>query len=298
MGVFKRSTVLFKQSCTLLRANPTLTALPIISGVAQIAILASFAGAIFVTGGFDRLMRAVSQSTEPGHGAAIEHAVAWPIVLAFYLVAFFVQTFFTTALVGAALEHFAGRPGTVAAGLSVAMKRLPQILGWTLVNASVGLLLQLIAERVGLIGQIVIRLIGFGWAIATYFTVPVLAAEGVGPITAVRRSVEVLRRRWGESLLLNVGVGALLTIGTALICFGIFAIAFTASVGLQSPVPIIVGIALVIAVVMVAAVLSTTITGVIRAALYVYATTDATPAGFDPEALRVAFKPKSGTAAK
>lgn len=297
MGIIRRSTVLFSQSWSVLRSNPTLAAFPVIAGVAQLAILASFAGAIVVSGGLPRLMSAISQSTEPGQEAALDHAVAWPLVALFYFVAFFVQTFFTTALIGAALEHFAGRPASVGAGLRAAAARLPQILGWSLLNASIGLILQAIAERVGFVGAIVVRLVGFGWSIATYFTIPVLAAEGVGPITAVRRSVEVLRRRWGEALVLNIGVSAVLTMGAGLVSAGIIMIAFTATVAIESPVPIAIGIALVLAVLLVASVLSATILGVIRAALYRFAMDEAAPRGFDADALKQAFRLKSKTPA-
>jgi hypothetical protein len=36
--------------------------------------------------------------------------------------------------------------------------------------------------------------------VVTYFVLPVLAAERLGPIAAVRRSSAILRSKWGESL--------------------------------------------------------------------------------------------------
>ena len=52
------------------------------------------------------------------------------------------------------------------------------------------------------------RIGGLGWSLATFLVVPVLVAEGLGPIDAVRRSSQLLKRTWGEQIAGNVGVGA------------------------------------------------------------------------------------------
>ena len=56
--------------------------------------------------------------------------------------------------------------------------------------------------------RIIIRLVGLTWAVATYFVVPILAAEGTGPITALRRSVDLLKKSWGEGLTGNFVINA------------------------------------------------------------------------------------------
>lgn len=294
MGLLKRSTVLFTQSWSLLRRNPTLAVFPVLSGLAQLVLLASFVGTMVASGTFDEVVKSLATEGERHRHQAvvINHAVVWPMVFGFYVVTFFVQNFFSTALVGAALAQFSGRAATLGSGLSLAMSRLPQILGWTLLSATVGTILQMIAERLGVVGQVVIRLLGFGWAVATYFVVPVLAAEGVGPVTAVKRSVEVLKGRWGESLVLNVGMSAVLTMGSGLILAGIIMLSFAAYYALQSIVPLGIGLVLAAAVVMVTLLLGATVRGVIQAALYSFAKDGSTPAGFDQEALSAAFRPR------
>jgi len=49
------------------------------------------------------------------------------------------------------------------------------------VAATVGLILRIIGERSDVIGKLIIGLIGAGWSIATYFVVPIIAFEDVGP---------------------------------------------------------------------------------------------------------------------
>lgn len=291
MGVITRGSALLAQSWSLLRANPSLMAFPVISGFAQMAVLASCAAALVVSGGLPRLIAAINESPTADSEELFVHAIAWPILLGFYLVAFFVQTFFGTALIGAAIEFFAGRPATLGTGMRVAMSRLPQIVGWTLVSASVGLILQVIAERLGFVGRIVIHLLGFGWAVATYFVVPTVAAEGLGPIAAMRRSADILRRRWGDALLLQASVGPLVVMAIGLTATGVFMISYTAMLALQTPMALIAGIAMIAAIVLIGAVVGSTIMGVLRAALYHFAISDDSPRGFDRALLEKAFLP-------
>ena len=79
-------------------------------------------------------------------------------------------------------------------------------------------ILRAISERGGIIGSIVSSLLGFGWTVATFLTVPVLAIENVSPIDAVKRSAQLLKRTWGEQLVGNAGVNAVF----GLMMFGVF----------------------------------------------------------------------------
>ena len=60
---------------------------------------------------------------------------------------------------------------------------------------------ELAARLVGFLG-------GLAWGLATFFVVPVLAVEGLGPIAAVSRSASVFRHRWGETLSGDLTVGS------------------------------------------------------------------------------------------
>jgi hypothetical protein len=51
-----------------------------------------------------------------------------------------------------------------------------------------------------LVGDLIGALFELGWSVMTYFVLPVLAAERLGPIAAIRRSSAILRSKWGESL--------------------------------------------------------------------------------------------------
>ena len=56
-------------------------------------------------------------------------------------------------------------------------------------------------------GQFVAGLLGMAWSITTYFVIPVLVVEKKNPFEAMKRSVGILRKTWGESLVANFGIG-------------------------------------------------------------------------------------------
>src|SRR5262249_35476691 len=120
--------------------------------------------------------------------------VAYVILFAFYAVNYFVIVFFNSALVACAIIRFKGGEPTVSDGLRAASNRLPQILAWALVSATVGIVLRTLESRSEKLGQIAAALVGAAWSIATYFVVPVLVVERVGPVEAVQRSFAVLRK--------------------------------------------------------------------------------------------------------
>jgi hypothetical protein len=265
---FRRSWALVKQSWGILRVEKGLVLFPIFSATASLAVLASFAVPIVTSIDWEKLSREdhkIEDQLQPWHYAAM---------FGFYFISFFITTFFNTGLIACANERLEGRDTSVSFGLRAAGRRMPQILGWTLLNATVGVLLNMLAERLGWLGQLVVRLIGMAWAIATYFVVPVLAVEGVGPVDAVKRSVGVLRKTWGEAAITTLGFGAVTTPLVFLLLL------------------IIVGGGIFVLVAVVLAVVVSTLGVIVQAALYKYAVTGAASGGFDEAQFRGAFAPK------
>ena len=132
--------------------------------------------------------------------------LSYVVLFIFYLVTYTVTFYFQTALVGAAMIRLDGGDPTLRDGLRMATSRLPSIIGYALIAATVGMILRWISERAGIVGVIIIGIIGFAWNIATFLVVPVLVTENVGPIEAIKRSGGLLRRTWGEQL---IGVGGI-----------------------------------------------------------------------------------------
>ncbi|OGS42122.1 MAG: hypothetical protein A3K67_07180 [Euryarchaeota archaeon RBG_16_62_10] len=110
--------------------------------------------------------------------------------------------------------------------------------------------------------------VGVAWTIVTYFVVPVLIYEKVGPWKAVKRSASILRKTWGEALVGNLGLGVIFFL-FALV--GILIIVLGALSGSLTVILVAVAIAVVFWIVL--AIVYSAAQSVLVAALYRYATT-------------------------
>ena len=174
---------------------------PVISSIAAMLVAATFLVPSFLTGLFD------------GGAGPVSIVVGF----LFYLCQYFVIFFFNTALVGAAMIRLEGGDPTVADGLRIARSKLGVILGYAAIAATVGLLLKAASERAGAFGKILIGLLGMAWTVGTFLVVPILVTRDVGPIDAVKESMTLLKRTWGENVAGNVGIGLAFGIITALV---------------------------------------------------------------------------------
>src|SRR5262245_55494170 len=275
---FERSWSLMKQSWEVLKLDKELLVFPVLSAVAYILMLVSFIVP----------MMPWLRTLEGDWAGRGQRAAVWLAVFGLYLANYFVIIFFNTALVSCAFIRFRGGDPTVGDGLKAAAARLPQIFGWALLSATVGLLLRAIEERVQLVGQIVVSLIGAAWTVVTYLVVPILAVERRGPLSAVQRSVELLRKSWGESLVGNLGLGAagfLLMLPAFLV--GAIAVWLSAS-----PAVMLALFAVCLVYVIGVSIVISTLQQVYLAGVYVYAAEGTAPEGFSEEALETAFTPK------
>ena len=277
---FSRSLELAKASLRVLRSDKELLLFPFISFIALVIVTISFAVPLWLTGAI----------TDAADGKI--NIVGAVIAFLFYLVSYTVTFFFNTALVGAAMIRLEGGDPTLRDGFRIAMARLPQILVYALIAATVGMILRWINERAGFIGQIIAGVIGFAWNIATFLVVPVLVVENVGPVDAIKRSASLLRKTWGEQLVGNFGIGLI---------FGLLAL-----------LALVIGVALIVALVQVSTILAIALvvvtalvvggialvgaaaSGIFTASLYRYATKGDPGSAFRGETVAEAFRSKGG----
>jgi len=280
-GRFARSLALAKASWTVVKADKELLLLPVMSVASLILILGSLAVPAAVLGGFTT----GAAGDDPGTGTMLG-------AFLFYVVAYFITLFFNTALVGAALMRMDGQDPRLGDGLRIAWERVGRIFLYACIAATVGLILRTIEERVGWLGRIVVKLIGVGWALATFLVVPVIVTRDVGPIEAVKDSASLLRRTWGENIIGNVGLGLVFALGYVGLAIVAVLVAMAAiQSGSAALVALVVALGLLAFFTLSA--LHATMQGVYSAALYRYATDHATPLpGFGPELLEHAFAPK------
>jgi uncharacterized membrane protein len=212
----------------------------------------------------------------------------WVLVFVFMFVNYFIVIFFNAGLMSCALIRFAGGDPTVMDGLSVSLRRLPQIFVWALVTTTIGWILKIIESRLKGLGRLLVGLLGAGWAVATYFAVPILVVDRVGPIDAVKRSVQAVRKTWGEALVGHIGLGSLnlltLLVGGPLIFLGVFVYG-------QNPLFGAAIVTVAIGIVLLGTLIISTLSSILRAALYIYAIEGEVPMQFDRKLISGAFQP-------
>jgi hypothetical protein len=272
---FQRSFRLLSQSLAIIRSDRSLLWFPVLSAVFTVIAVAI----VLVPAAVLLLPSATADS-----------AHTWPMLVVAGLAGYAataVATYFNVALVSCAARSFHGEDTSAGEGMRAANARLGSILLWALIASLVGMVIRAVEQRAGL-GSIVARLLGAGWAIATYFVIPVLAFEQVGPADAVRRSVATVRRSWGESLIGNVGLGiatfllALPLIGVGLLGAALVGASPAAGVGL---LVVAAGLGVVLLVV------SSAMGQIYKTAVYLYAETGEI-AGYSSELLEGAFRDK------
>ncbi len=276
-GRFSNSFALVKASANVLRLDKELMVFPLMSGIATVLVAASFVAPIFMIG---------PEIFIEGEAASY---TAYVFGFLFYLVQYSVIFFFNAALVGAALIRLDGGDPTVSDGLAIASKRLGSILGYAAIAATVGMVLRFLAERAGFIGRIVVGMIGLAWTLTTYLTVPILVTKNIGPVDAVKESVAIFKRTWGEQVVGNFGMSLAVTLmAVSWTCFGFLMIFLTSAMGAYAVGPVI---AIMVLGYVFLALFASALNGIYTAALYRYAITGDS-GYFDADILGNAFRPK------
>jgi len=284
MGKIGTTWALVKQSFAILREDEELILLPILSAISCLVVTISLltgSGLFF----YPQIKAAIA---EQGAWHPSNSLVVGGVFL-FYLVNYFVIVFFNTALVSAASIRLEGGDPTVRDGLRAAWSRVGVIFQWAILAATVGMILRMIEERSSLVGRLVAGLVGMAWTLATFFVVPILAFEDLGPIEALKRSAQLFRRNWGEQVVGTFSFGLiffLLALPGLLLPMlgGALAGAYGTTLGASLMVVYFIFLSVV----------SASTHGIFLAALYRYANTGEISQGFNPGTLSSAWQPKSG----
>lgn len=279
MGRFARSWDLAKTSLSVVKQDKELLWMPVLSALASIVTVLAVAGVGLGSGLWPETSNADGSANVPG------------FLLAFvlYVLLAFVTLFFNAAVVAGASERLAGGDPTVGSALRAAWKKAGRLFLWSIVVATVNVILQAIRERSGFLGQMLASFAGLAWNLATFFMVPILLFESAGIGASVKRSGGLFRKTWGESVAGHVGIGFVgMVAGIAAFLVGLLVIF------LLSPFGVIgfgVGVAVLVLAMLFVTALFSVLDGVYKAALYRYATSGQA-AGFAPEQLGGAFTPK------
>jgi Family of unknown function (DUF6159) len=274
MKRIRRGWALTKKSWALLNGHRELVRFPLYGGIATIILGLVFLG--------------------PGAFALDQHTygIGVPLVVIGLYVLSVVAIYFSVGLAACADLLFRGQDATYSDGVAVANSRFTQICGWAALSTAVGLVIGVLENQGGAIGDIAGRLIGMAWSLITFISVPVIAIEGTGPLETLKRSGALFKQRWGQQITGNIAIGGIVFLigflpGVLLIAAGVI---IWPSAGFVGALLLVIG-ALVVCV---ALLISKALSGIFGVALYRYALEGEVVGGFTQDDLESAVRPKRG----
>jgi hypothetical protein len=281
IGKYKASKMIVAQSWALLKKDKEIMWFPVLSGIVSIIALVVLGAAYFLVFG--------GSTTEFEH---IDHvsnnAVYYVALLGYYVVMMFIVNFFTAGLYAIVHGRFSGQDLTFRDGMNCAKENAGKIFWWSFISATVGVVLQFVADRFKLVGQIVATLLGAAWNILTYFSLPALVIGRTSVRESFKQSAATIRKVWGETIIVNLGVGLFMTLLTALALALMIGIIF-----LFPTMPVLLGmLVLFILFIIGISIISSALGAIFKLALYEYATTGRVPEGFSPELIQNAVQAK------
>ena len=277
MGNIGRGFLLLRSCLRVLLADPTLLVLTLTS-----AVLSLLAGAALLLPSIDAARGAIANA---GTGTPITpYQPPYPLLIASYMLISFIALFFNTALAAIVLARMQDTRLSIADGIMIAVNHLDTILALTLLLGVAGVLLRMLERSFRPFGGITAALLGATWSVATFLIVPAMLVENAGPLAAVERSIALVRSTWGEQVGARLGLGGaqlvLMIPGAVLALKGIFDATGEARIGWLVGA----GVYLVML-----ALITSTLDQILRAAVYIYATTGQTPDGFGDAGLDLGF---------
>ncbi len=261
-GAFSDSWRLTKTSFRLIHQDPALLIFPLVAGLSALAVLVLFfLGTYFL-----------APVVFPASGVTGYQIMGVVLFLIAYFAMTIITVYTTGALVGAATLKLNGRQPTAADGWRIARENRGRLIVWALIAATVGLVIQIVSARFRGIAGLLIRLVGEAtWAVVTYFMIPVLIYERTPVWRSLTRSARLFIGSFGRTIVSNFVLGLIVALGiVAAVGLGVAGFYFLVGGSRILGFGLLAG-ALGIGVLV--ALIAATAEGILRAALYRYATT-------------------------
>lgn len=216
MGRFKTSLDLFKGSLTVIAQDKSLLFFPVIALLFIFIIILLFISPFVLSNTGHTL-------TDPLHWKALGDQIislaenkdmkpgaigyAWFAVI--YLISIFSATFFNAAFYNEIIHALNGNGVSIIRGIRAALSKIKLILIWSMFAGIVGIIIKTLAERLGFVGQWLLRLIGIAWSVAIIFIIPVILREekSSSPLKLLKTSALLLKKTWGEAVIGFLGIG-------------------------------------------------------------------------------------------
>lgn len=270
---------LARQSWEVLRDNQHLLWFPFISGTLIVVLTPA---STFFLGALANL---IGEQLITGQ-ATVAVLLVWLVLMYLcFFVGYFCFVFFNVALVGAVMKLMRGEQATVRDGLAIALSKMRKILIYAAISATVGIVVRVVRYSGFLTndrGTALATILAGGaiqgaWDLLVFLAIPVLIAEDIGVVRAIRRGISLFKESWDEDFsgspfvgFLSIGLYIAIAVAGGLLClYGVW---------LGSSALLILTVFLMFTAFTILVVLESAVNGVLQAAMYQYATTgDAGP---------------------
>jgi hypothetical protein len=218
-------------------------------------------------------------------------------VFVFYLFSYFVIFSANTALVGTAMLLLEGKQPTLRDGWRIAYAHRYTIFAYALLIATVGLILRLLSRWVGQVGRfampvlqrvIIFAGLGLAWHVVPVLIIPVLIAEEIDPLAAIRRSSQLVTQTWGEGVVQNANLWLVFIMPLVVILVAAIATIIWISRSVQEAwltITLYVTVMLIMMIFLIVSALS----DIFSVVIYRYTRTMSLPSPFEPDMLSNAF---------
>jgi hypothetical protein len=286
-GVFTRSWEITKLSFGVIKQDKELLVFPVLAGIFSLIFMVLMV--------FPFIIPALM-----AEGGAALAFLEYLFIFLIYLGLVFIATFFNVCVVYTAKTRFAGKNATFGESIGFAFKKIHLIFMWSLLAATVGLILKILdnmARQQKGIGAVLFRImnaiLGLAWSIVTIFVVPAMVYHDLSPIEAIKRSVKTLKKTWGESLIRHFGLGLVQSVFTFVGIIILIPVGFLVAGQGLVPLLIVIGIG-ILYIVLVSLIFSVANT-IFNTALYTYADTGKIPGGYSKDIMKGAFKSRKSS---
>jgi hypothetical protein len=291
---------IFSHSVAIARQHPRLLVFPLLIMATGLCIFAMLLPLIFhlpIHDVWNGLWHP-RQDTEAMRAlaAAIRHPLTlpWGWLVGGWLAGMFVVTFINAALYSEAIHALNGGAVSIRRGFSRALERRRALAVWALVASTFGAIVGSVDRVLGVVHILVDVLavswvmrrltlspslfLGVPWTAAAQFVVPAINREPqtMNPLAHLKISVDMVRRVWGEALV--VGFFGASGLG-CYVAFGVLGFSMLAGSITHMDAPVVWGALLCFGIFC----LTHGINGIYRCALYIYATEGIAPGPFDTE---------------
>ena len=274
MKRFKRSWEVAKVVFWVMRKDKEMLLFPLFAGILSVL----FSAVIIISTDFVQYLE-----TEQDLG----HPVVLAVAFLLYFGLTFIVSFFNVCTVFTSKTRFEGGNASFMDSIKFSAGKFTRIIQWSFLQATVGvllLILRLAIRRLPPVAALIPHALQMAWSTVTIFVLPTFVYEDVGPFRAIRQSISILRKTWGETVIQSIGLGFILFVGLFVV-FVSHGLLISLAVSNSSIRFELVSLTSCVVSTLIVVLLFSVANTVFKTALYVYATTGTEPSVFSETAL-------------